>query len=209
MQRRSIITTAVTVLAGAALSVFPDAGAAEVYVVKGKNGAVTFTSRKPASGKFSLFKPRPQAQFSTYRARSAPWRRGKLFKSRYDGAIARAAKRYGVDPHLVRAVIHAESAFNPAARSHKGAIGLMQLMPNTANMLGVNPWEPEQNITGGVKYLANLIDRYEGDLRRALAAYNAGPGAVDQFRGIPPYRETKNYVAKVLSLHQAYRSAPV
>ena len=106
-------------------------------------------------------------------------------------------KRYRAVAEAVgdRAVIQVESAFNPRARSHVGAMGLMQLMPGTAADLGVdNPWDPVQNIHGGVAYLGSLIRTFGGDEVLALAAYNAGPGAVQKYRGVPPYRETKNYV---------------
>jgi soluble lytic murein transglycosylase-like protein len=116
----------------------------------------------------------------------------------YDGLIATHAARNGVRPELVRAVIQTESAFNPFARSIKGALGLMQLMPQTATELGVlNPFDPAENIRGGVTYLRRLLDRYNNNEELALAAYNAGPGAVDRYGRVPPYRETKNYVARI------------
>lgn len=112
------------------------------------------------------------------------------------------ARRYAVDPNLVRSVIVAESGGDPNAVSPKGALGLMQLMPATASCLGVDdPFDPVQNLEGGIKYLAQLIDRYDGDVEKALAAYNAGPGAVDRHGGIPPFRETQTYVKRVLSLY--------
>ena len=116
----------------------------------------------------------------------------------YDEAIESASATHGVRPELVRAVIQVESGFNPRARSHVGAMGLMQLMPATAAELGVdNPWDPVQNIHGGVAYLGSLIREF-GDEVLALAAYNAGPGAVNRYgQRVPPYRETQDYVQKI------------
>ena len=116
--------------------------------------------------------------------------------------ILQAAERYGVEAKLVEAVIGVESAFNPWAVSRKGARGLMQLMPQTASLLGVrNSFSPGQNIEGGVRYLRHLLDRYRGNLPLALAAYNAGAQAVDRYRGIPPYPETHEYVQRVLRVY--------
>jgi hypothetical protein len=116
----------------------------------------------------------------------------------YNDAIAEAAHLYRLDPNLIRAIIRAESEFNPFAVSRAGAQGLMQLMPAVAEELNVlDPFDPRQNIFGGARYLRWLLDRNDGNLDRAVASYNAGPGAVDRFNGIPPYRETRNYVKKV------------
>jgi len=122
-------------------------------------------------------------------------------KSEWDKYITRYSKEYGVDEDLVRAVIKIESANNPNALSRKGAMGLMQLMPQTAKMLGVtDAWDPEQNIRGGVKYLSQLSDKFNGDIVKILAGYNAGPNRVDQYNGIPPFAETQNYVKKVMAI---------
>ena len=121
--------------------------------------------------------------------------------SRYAAEIRDAAARYGVSERLVSAVIRVESAFSPRAVSSKGARGLMQLMPETASMLGVrNTFDPQENIDGGVRHLRGLIDRFANSLPLALAAYNAGERAVVTYQGIPPYQETRDYVARVLAL---------
>ena len=126
-------------------------------------------------------------------------------KTAFDPLIQATAQREGVDPALVRSVVQAESNFNPKAISPAGAKGLMQLMDGTARTLGVrDSFDPVQNVSGGVRYLRQMLDRYDGDERLALAAYNAGPGAVDQYRGIPPYAETQQYVKRVLQ----YRGTP-
>jgi soluble lytic murein transglycosylase-like protein len=126
----------------------------------------------------------------------------------YNDEIAAAAKEYGVDPALLRAVIHAESSFNPNAVSLAGAQGLMQLMPDTANELGVdNPFDSSQNIRGGAHYLAELLKQFNNDERLATAAYNAGPQNVQKYNGVPPFDETRVYVERVATLHQRYRDA--
>jgi soluble lytic murein transglycosylase-like protein len=125
----------------------------------------------------------------------------------YDGEIQAAAAREGVDPALVRAVISHESGFDPNATSPAGAQGLMQLMPSTAAGLGVtNPYDPAQSIAGGTHLLRTLLDRYHGDLGSAVAAYNAGAGAVDRYGGVPPYAETQAYVRNVLATYQSSTS---
>lgn len=123
----------------------------------------------------------------------------------YDDTINAAAAKWGVDPALVKAVIRAESGFRSGAVSPAGAQGLMQLMPGTAAGLGVtDPMDPEQNIMGGTRYLKGQLERFGGDVEKALAAYNAGPGNVMKYGGVPPFRETQNYVRKVLAYRDEF-----
>jgi len=116
--------------------------------------------------------------------------------------IEAAANKYQVDPKLVAAVAEVESNGNQNAVSSVGAIGVMQLMPDTAASLGVDPYDKQQNIEGGAKYLRQMLDTFGGDLKKAVAAYNAGPGAVKDYGGVPPYKETQNYVSKVLDIYR-------
>jgi hypothetical protein len=121
--------------------------------------------------------------------------------------IEEAAQTYGVDKSLIKAVIQQESEYNKTAVSNKGAMGLMQLMPQTAEMLGVdNPFDARQNIFGGTRYLKMLMNKYHNDLNLSLAAYNAGPGAVDQYGDVPPYDETQNYVKKVMQYYNSFKN---
>jgi hypothetical protein len=167
-----------------------------IYMFIDERGVTHFTNR-PRGDK--RFKPVPRLSLS------APVPKYREPRTRiYDPLIGETAALEGVPAALVKAVIAAESAFDSQAVSHKGAQGLMQLMPDTAARMGVdNPFEPAQNVRGGTTYLRAMIDRY-GDLSRALAAYNAGPTAVDRYGGIPPYRETRDYVARVLTYYRRY-----
>lgn len=160
---------------------------------------------RDASGNLVLSDRRLDATATTYAVPDAPSIRStkpiaaRESLDRYDTLVQEHAVRQGLRPDLVRAVIQVESGFNPWARSPKGAMGLMQLMPATARELGVrNPYDPGENIRGGTRYLRQLLDKYEGNEELALAAYNAGSGAVDRYGGrVPPYQETKDYVRKV------------
>jgi soluble lytic murein transglycosylase-like protein len=126
--------------------------------------------------------------------------------TQYDGLIAQAAQRNGLDPALLHGLIQQESAFDPSSQSSAGAMGLTQLMPGTASSLGVaNPLDPAESIEGGARYLSKLLGEFAGNTTDALAAYNAGPGAVRQYGGVPPYAETQGYVSKVLGYAEAYR----
>lgn len=132
----------------------------------------------------------------------------RLNTDAYRSEIAAAAAQFGVEEAVVRAIIHAESAYRPNAISRVGAQGLMQLMPATARRFGVsNAFDPAQNIRGGVQYLGWLLKRFNGDLKLAAAGYNAGEGAVDRYKGVPPYSETQRYVQRVAVLAERYRSA--
>lgn len=126
----------------------------------------------------------------------------------YEGMIAQAAQRYGLDPAVLHGLIQQESGFDPNSQSSAGAAGLTQLMPGTASSLGVaNPLDPGESIEGGARYLSQLMGQFGGNTTEALAAYNAGPGAVQQYGGVPPYAETQSYVSKVLGYAEAYRQS--
>jgi hypothetical protein len=185
MRFRALVITAL------ALWTWPSQADAQIYAWRDANGTLVLSDRvidaptdvHTVAGAPTYVTTRPA---------------GDLF-DRYEPLIREHANRRSLRPELVRAVIQVESGFNPRALSPKGAMGLMQLMPATARSLGVNdPWDPAQNIRGGTDYLRQLLDEYEGSEELALAAYNAGSGAVAKYgRRIPPYRETREYVRKV------------
>ena len=175
---------------------------ANIYTYKSTSGVTSFSDIEPMDVKFSRYR------FDCYACKVdslIDWRQAKLYLRPYKDDINQAALKYGIDPAFVRAVIHAESHFNPQAVSKTGAQGLMQLMPATARELGVkNSLSARQNIKGGVKHLARLLRKYNGDNKLASAAYNAGEGAVKRHGGIPPYKETQVYVERVGILHKRY-----
>ena len=168
-----------------------------------KGGTPSFSDVPPAKIPYAIFTP---SCYACNVNSNINWHTTPLHLQAFGDEIAHAARQFRVDPALVRAVIHAESGFNPRARSGKGASGLMQLMPGTARMLGVaDALQPKDNIRGGAQYLAELLARFGNDTRLATAAYNAGPSAVQKYAGVPPYAETQVYVQRVKILFQRYK----
>ena len=165
--------------------------AAEMYIYTDENGTLLLTDK-------------PYLENDGF-IRGRSWVSSPMHE--YQSTIKRISARYRVDPTLVTAVISTESNFNELAISRSGAMGLMQLMPDTATHLGVqDPFDPKDNIEGGVKYLRYLIERFKGDLELAVAAYNCGPSTVDRFGGVPPYGETRRYVKKVFDRYHGKKS---
>jgi soluble lytic murein transglycosylase len=176
------------------LLILPSVGLGDVYMYRDQNGVVNFTN-VPSHGGYR----RILREGGNIRAAVS-------VSGDYDEVIRSASDRHSIDADLVRAVIKAESGFNSNARSSKGAMGLMQLMPDTARLYNVlNAYDPVDNVEGGVRHLRMLLERFQGDLRLSLAAYNAGSGAVEKFGGIPPYVETREYVRRVLRFYDAFR----
>jgi soluble lytic murein transglycosylase-like protein len=170
---------------------------ADIYKYIDSSGVVHFTNT-PTSTDYILYLQEKGRAAKSFRP--AP--------RIYDAIILRAEKTYGVDAALIKAVIQAESNFNPTAVSRMGARGLMQIMPENDDFLNIsNAFDPSQNIMGGTLYLKQLLKRYDRKLPLALAAYNAGPDAVDRYRQIPPFRETQAYVKKVMALYSKYKSS--
>ncbi|HEU4346084.1 MAG TPA: transglycosylase SLT domain-containing protein [Candidatus Binatia bacterium] len=170
---------------------------ADVYVYKDKQGVLIFTNVPTHGGYRRVIRENhvdPSGAAALHNA--------------YEGLIRSAADRHSMDPDLVRAVIKVESDFNSNARSHKGAMGLMQLMPDTARLHNVtDTFNPSENIEGGIRHLKLLLDRFQGNLELTLAAYNAGMKAVEKHGGIPPFAETRDYVRRVLRHYDAYRGS--
>ncbi|MBF0229817.1 MAG: lytic transglycosylase domain-containing protein [Desulfamplus sp.] len=180
---------------------------ADIYTYKDKNGVKHFTN-VPNNPKYKLFIPERTGRI--YYNNSGVY---KKFSSRavntkvFDPIIEKASLRYGLDSALIKAVISAESAFNSQAVSPKGAKGLMQIMPANYSSLNISdPFHPYQNIMGGAKYLRQMLDVNNKNLKLALASYNAGPESVRRYEGIPPYNETINYVSKVINLYRQYKT---
>jgi soluble lytic murein transglycosylase len=166
---------------------------ADIFRYRDENGVWHFTNI------------RSDARYRLY-IRSYP-KMGVDYIRDYEGIIQQASQRFQVDPFLIKAVIKAESDFNHKAVSQKGAQGLMQLMPGTADAMRVeDPFNPEENIFGGTRYLSLMLNRFKNDKRLALAAYNAGPERVEDHKGVPPFPETRSFVDKVLQYYGQYRS---
>jgi soluble lytic murein transglycosylase-like protein len=184
----------------------------QVYAYVGKDGVRNYTSVRPAGLPSGAIRTIHYSYIEKcYACGTLPglnFRTLRLNVAAYQDEIRAAAREHGVDEAIVRAIIHAESAFNPNALSRVGAQGLMQLMPATASRFGVsNAFDAAQNIRGGVQYLAWLLKRFNGNLTLAAAGYNAGEGAVDKYGGVPPYSETQRYVQRVGVLAERYRGA--
>ncbi|HSX61626.1 MAG TPA: lytic transglycosylase domain-containing protein, partial [Tahibacter sp.] len=179
-----------------------------VYKISKSNGITEYTNIRPAGKRYQVLFTYISTCFACDVHSRVNFASTKLNRDAFRAEIAAAALEFGLDEALLRAVVHAESAFNPNALSNKGAQGLMQLMPGTADDLGVdNPFDATQNIRGGAQYLAQQLKTFQGDVRLATAAYNAGPGNVSKYGGVPPFDETQVYVSRVATLRDRYRQA--
>jgi soluble lytic murein transglycosylase-like protein len=199
--RHACVTAAVFCL------LFPAMAFSQVYKWVDENGVVTFSNIAPPTDqeykvlRFPCYAADPKC-------RSVRWEKVPLNTRSFSSEIRSAAAFNAVEESLIRAIIHAESAYQPDARSPKGAQGLMQLMPSTAADLQVgNPFDPAQNIEGGTRYLSQLLAEFKGNVELATAAYNAGPNAVYKYGGVPPYDETREYVRRVKILYERYGRA--
>ena len=176
---------------------------ADIYRYEDDEGIVHFTDA-PTDRRFKIFM---RDLKKDRRLRTKLQLASSVNPAEYEQIISSCATKYGVNPSLIKAVIHAESGYNPNAVSRKGASGLMQLMPDTARSLKVsNSFDPKDNVEGGVKYLRFLLDTFRGDVSLAVAAYNAGLNKVARYGGVPPYNETRTYVNRVLSYMQSYQA---
>lgn len=200
--RSTPIITALVFVLGLAVS---DESYGTMFLCRDKSGTIHFTNVRNSSNckAYSLSKS-SSGYHASYPAGTTG---GAVDRSRYDSEIRRVARRYDVDPPLIKAIIHTESDFNHRAVSKSGAKGLMQLMPETARELRVrNPFDPRENIDGGTRYFRKMLDNFKGNLILSLAAYNAGPGQVTRSGGVPRIAETRRYVNKVLRKYKFYKA---
>ena len=168
---------------------------ADIYLYVDSEGVLHFTNT-PTSDRYKVYMQEPVHRPQV------------LFIGSYDDVISEAARRNGLSSSLLKALIHVESYFNPRAVSKKGAMGLMQIMPENLQLLNIDdPFDPWENIMGGAAYLKAMLERFSGQLPLALAAYNAGPGAVEKYNDIPPYPETRQYVRKVMKYFNLYKQS--
>jgi soluble lytic murein transglycosylase-like protein len=186
---------------------------ADIAAVQGRIAEITgapppgSTSSTPAAFANTLAAAMSPVAANASSAQSASLAPAPIAPAQLESLVQQNAATWQVDPALVKAVIANESGFDANATSKVGAQGLMQLMPETAQRLGVrDPYDPQQNVAGGTRYLRGLLDRFGGDARLAVAAYNAGPGAVEKYGDVPPYAETQNYVQNVLASYDRYRT---
>jgi soluble lytic murein transglycosylase len=171
---------------------------ADFFTFTDPDGTIHFADEPPLDAQFSIYKVRNEDPFRTAAI--------KIPKEELRRLISHYGSQFEVAPPLIEAVIKAESEYDPMAVSKKGARGLMQLMPATAEQLGVsNVHDPRENLRGGVRYLRKLLDQFQGDVELAVAAYNAGPGAITKYRGLPPYPETVDYVKKVRKYYDQFQ----
>ena len=200
MPRLSLIILSATLLLA-----FPSFLSAQIYRYTAPDGTVWLTDKKATQHQLGQYEPFERSAKSTARVECLPPGDATLLyrKANYAPLIERFSVDAGLAPELIHAIVSVESCYDPNARSRVGAQGLMQLMPATASELGVtDSFDPEQNLRGGIRYMAKLARQFNYNYRHALAAYNAGPGAVSRFNGIPPYPETRDYVKKVMSRYK-------
>lgn len=190
IERFSVVTAVFVVLT---FFVIPSLQA-DIYVYRDNQGVLHFSNVPTSLG------------YTNYMNESSLDSISASQDASYDDLIAEAANKNKLSFHLLKALIHVESYFNPYAISKKGALGLMQIMPENLATLNIeHPFDPRENVMGGASYLKNMMKRFDGKLELALAAYNAGPSAVEKYSAIPPYRETREYVQKVISLYNRYK----
>lgn len=197
------MSKSIWLIAAVILAVLSGPAVGQIYTYVDENGITVYTNSKPDAQRYRY---RNLGCYGTCRT-GVDWDRTPLKNGEFAHEIQAASEIFGVDAALIRAIMHAESWFDIQAVSHAGAQGLMQLMPATQARFGVsNPFDPLDNITAGAAYLAWLLEEFEGNLTYAIAAYNAGEGAVRRHGGVPPFSETKEYVRRVNILYRRYRS---